>query len=151
MLEVALDRLLGVVARMENMTVPYMRVVRSLLVRTGLMVLRRFLVMSRGVLVVFSRLLMMFSRLFGHGILRLVVSCHLIGSKNSLLLSSHPGPAPLDLGPTKGRIKLMALRGIVWVIWGRFWRSRPGQNLGSIQVRTLGRGFSSSRSPEARR
>ena len=33
-----------------------------------------------------------------------------------------------------------ALRGIVWVIWGRFWRSRPGQNLGSMQVRTLGRG-----------
>ncbi len=68
MLEVALDRLLGVVARMEGMTVRHVRVVRSLLVRTGLMVFRRFLVMSRGVLVVFSRLLMMFSRLFGHGI-----------------------------------------------------------------------------------
>ncbi len=68
MLEVALHRLLGVVARMEGMTVRYMRVVRSLLVRTGLMVLRRFLVMSRGVLVVFSCLLMMFGCLFGHGI-----------------------------------------------------------------------------------
>jgi hypothetical protein len=68
MLEVALDRLLGVVARMEGMTVRHVRVVRSLLVRTGLMVFRRFLVMSRGVLVVFSRLLMMFSRLFGHRI-----------------------------------------------------------------------------------
>jgi hypothetical protein len=28
------------------------------------------------------------------------------------------------------------------VIRGRFWRSRPGQNLGSMQVRTLGRGYS---------
>jgi hypothetical protein len=39
----------------------------------------------------------------------------------------------------------LALRGIVWVIWGRFWRSRPGQNLGSMQVRTLGRGYSHRR------
>jgi hypothetical protein len=68
MLEVALDRFLGVVARMEGMTVRHVRVVRSLLVHTGLLVLRRFLVVSRGVLVVFSRLLMMFSRLFGHRI-----------------------------------------------------------------------------------
>jgi len=68
MLEVALDRLLGVVARMEGMTVRHVRVMRSFLVRTGLMVFRRFLVMSRGVLVVFSRLFMVFSRLFGHGI-----------------------------------------------------------------------------------
>ncbi len=71
MLEVALDRLLGMVARMEGMTVRHVRVVRSLLVRTGLMVFRRFLMMSRSVLVVFSRLPMMFSRLFRHGILRL--------------------------------------------------------------------------------
>jgi hypothetical protein len=71
MLEVVLDRLLGMVAGMEGMAVRYVRVVRRLLVCTGLMVLRRFLVMSRGVLVVFSRLLMMFSRLFRHGILRL--------------------------------------------------------------------------------
>jgi hypothetical protein len=68
MLEVALGRLLGVVARMEGMTARHVRVVRTLLVRPGLMVLRRFLVMSRGVLVVFRRLRMMFSRLFGHGI-----------------------------------------------------------------------------------
>jgi hypothetical protein len=40
MAEVALGRLLGVVARMEGMTVRHVRVVRS----------RRFLVMSRGVL-----------------------------------------------------------------------------------------------------
>ena len=48
MLEVALDRLLGMVARMEGMTVRHVRVVRSLLVRTGLMVFRRFLMMSRS-------------------------------------------------------------------------------------------------------
>jgi hypothetical protein len=51
---------------------------------------------------------------------------------------------------TAHSLTFMALRGIVWVIWGRFWRSRPGQNLGSMQVRTLGRRYSSSRSPEAR-
>jgi hypothetical protein len=49
---------------------------------------------------VFSRLLMMFSRLFGHGILQLVVNGHLIGSRSPLALSSHPGPAPSDLGLT---------------------------------------------------
>jgi hypothetical protein len=74
MLEVALDRLLGMVARMEGMPVRHVRVVRSLLVCSGLMVLRRFLMMLRRVLVVFSRLPMMFSRLFRHGILRLRVN-----------------------------------------------------------------------------
>jgi hypothetical protein len=105
MLKVALDRFFGVVARMEGMTVRHMRVVRSLLVRTGLMVLRRFLVMSCGVLVVFSRLLMMFGRLFGHGIPPVSGELSSDRLKNSLILSSHPGPTPLDLGPTKRRIK----------------------------------------------
>jgi hypothetical protein len=92
MLQVALGRLLGVVARMEGMTVRDVRMVRRLFMRPSLMVLRRFLVMSRGVLGVFSRLLVMFSRLFGHGIPpvsgelpsdRIEKLSHIIGSPGS--------------------------------------------------------------------
>ena len=51
---------------MQVMTVRDMRVVRRLLVRTGVMVLRRFFVMARGMLEVFGRLLVMFRCLFRH-------------------------------------------------------------------------------------
>lgn len=115
MLEVALGRLLGVVARMEGMSVRHVRVVSGLLVRPGLMVLRRFLVMVSGVLEVFSRLLMMFSRLFGHGIPPVSGELpSLIGSKSSLTLSGHPGPAPLDVGLTPSYRKSRITRDHTW-------------------------------------
>jgi hypothetical protein len=49
---------------MEGMAGRHVRVVCSFLMGTGLMVLRRFLVVSRSMLHVFSRLPMMFSPCF---------------------------------------------------------------------------------------
>ncbi len=66
MLQVALGRLLAVVAGMEVMAVREMGMMRGLLVRPGLVVLGRFLVVPRGVLMVFGSLLVVFRSLLGH-------------------------------------------------------------------------------------